>query len=247
VAFGALLFQWYFSQLFLAVRPSFPNSCILFTTIWCIYLVDRQIDFTLKTPSDERHVFQFKYQKWMFCLVGILSILSIVLLFFIPSGIISLGYFLSLAIAAYWFIWSKGWFASILASKEVFTAFFYCTGVCLLNIYQGGISTSFMLYFSLFFFIVLHHLLLFNSLETSFLPNWSHFLRVIEILCVLCIGFLFFRYKEEKDWWNLSPLVLTFCIQVCIHYFAYSLKSRVIGELAYFSPIIYFTYEFFSK
>lgn len=247
VAFGALLFQCYFSQLFLCELPSLPHICILFTTIWCIYLVDRQIDFTLQVPSDERHVFQFKHQKWMFYLIGILLILSIVLLFFIPLGIISLGCILSLAIVAYWFIWSKGWFGSFVASKEVFTAFFYCSGVCLLNFYQGGISASFVLYFSLFFFIVLHHLLLFNSLETPFLPNWHHFLRVIEFLCVLCIGFLFFRYEEEKDWWNLSPLVLTFCIQVWIHYFAFNLKSRVIGELAYFSPIIYFSYGFFSK
>jgi hypothetical protein len=183
----------------------------------------------------------------MFYLIVGLLILSFILLFFLPLGVISLGCLLSGAIAVYWFIWCKGWFGNFLASKEVFTAFFYCSGVCLLTFYQVGISLRFALYFLFFFFIVLHHLLLFSSLEKPFWANLTYFCKVIEGLFVIMLGIVFFLFKGENEWWNLCPFVLTFCIQVWIHYFAFSFKSRVIGEFAYFSPIIYFTYEFFSK
>ncbi|MHA8065609.1 hypothetical protein V7S76_02895 [Aquirufa sp. ROCK2-A2] len=247
VALGALLFQLYFCRLFLGDFPHWPQIVIFFVSIWLIYLLDRRIDFQIQLPSDHRHIFQYNHRKQLNLLIVALFSFAISLVFFLPMDLIKFGFILVSGIGIYWGIWILGWFAFVPGLKEIFTAMIYTFGTGAVILFQESITLLIVQYFFLFFLLAFHNLLLFNALEKPLLVFWTPFIRVTEGV------FIFFLLKIIFDNWNdtslikLSPLILTFCIQIWIHYFGFSLKSRLLGELTYFSPLIYFAYEFFSK
>jgi hypothetical protein len=247
VALGAVLFQLYFCRLFLGNFPHWTQILLLFSSIWLIYLLDRRIDLQIQPPTDERHLFQFEHRKPINYLIALLFLLSIILTFYLPIALLKFGVFLVIGIALYWIVWLFGCFDHILASKEIFTAIYFTLGIGAVIFYQFTFCVFFIECFILFFLVVFHNLLIFSSLEINILRYWTYLIKWVELLFVIILVILISTNPSQRVFLNILPILITFCIQVWIHYFAYSLKSRLLGELAYFSPLIYFMYEFFSK
>ncbi|MHA8051321.1 hypothetical protein V7S79_09390 [Aquirufa sp. ROCK-SH2] len=247
VVVGAILYQLFGSHFICHTIP--PNSHILalLLAIWLIYLVDRRIDLKKNIPQDERHFFQYQHQKFINAIILILIVLSIINLFFLPLYLIKIGVAILIGVVFYWFIWWRGLFKYVLGSKEFFTAFFYTLGISASILFKTGINEDFCLFFVLLYLCVFQNLVLFSSLEDEKTKNWNFILIGIELIFLSIIGWVFFENVEIHTIDLIIPFVITFCLQVWIHYFAYSIQQRWVGELAFFSPIIYFIYEFFSK
>jgi hypothetical protein len=247
VVFGAILYQLFWSKCASQFFPPISHVIALFVAIWLIYLVDRRIDSNIEKPLDGRHQFQYKNKRWIDIFIVILGLVSIANLFFLPLGLIQIGVVLLIGIIFYWLIWWKGWFDIIFGSKEFITAFFYTLGIGASSLYQMGFHQSFVEIFFLMYLCVLQNLLLFSSLEKPDHVIRKYFLMVIELVFVLFILAIIYTHPSFEIIILLIPFLITFCLQFWIHYFAYSIQQRFIGELAFSSPIIYFIYEFFSK
>ena len=247
VALGAILYQLFWSKIAVGDYPPFPQIFALFLSIWLIYLIDRKIDFNLEKPLDRRHQFQWLNKKRINFLIYMLIFISLGNLLFLPLELIKIGLFISIGIGIYWFFWWKGIFNHILGCKEFFTAFFYTLGIGVSSWHQVGFNRHFFELFILLYLCVFQNLVLFSYLEDLREVKWKNILRVVEMVFILFLFQIILRYPTEEALHLISPFFFTFCLHLWIHYFAFSLQQRILGELAFFSPIIYFTYEFFSK
>ncbi len=246
VVLGAILYQLFWSKITFGHFPPLNQVVALFSAIWLIYLLDRKIDSNIEKSTDSRHLFQLKHKNKINILILGLASISVGNLFFLPLGLLQIGVLILMGIGLYWLIWWMGWFRFFLSSKEFFTAFFYTLGVGASTLYQSGLNNYFITIFVLLFLCVFQNLLLFSSLENTNESKWKYILVMVEI--VFLLNMFFFLYAHPQiEYGILIPFLFTFCLQVWIHYFAYSIHLRFLGELAFLSPIIYFIYEFFSK
>lgn len=247
VVCGAILFQLFWSEILYQNLPPSPQIIALFAAIWLIYLVDRKIDSDLYMSSDVRQQFQYNNRYWIEGLMVILALISIVNIFFLPFQLIQIGFFIAIGICIYWWIWRKGWFNRIFGSKELFTAFFYTLGIGAVSLHQAELNEVFFEFFGLLYLCAFQNLILFSSIEKPDAFLAKYYLLAIEIFFVLFVLTLIYADPRLETFHLLTPFLVTFCLQSWIHYFAYSIQQRFLGELAFLSPIIYFIYEFFSK
>lgn len=251
VVWGTLAFQALIHEIFLKELPSLPEQISLGCAVWGIYLLDRMIDRKKGIHQDERHLFQSKHGSVVQILLFVLLLLGGLSLVYLDLRLIFFGFGLCAWMLIYWIAWFYGILSHIWFSKEFLTAFIYAVGVGASTWYRlswsiWAISTAILI-----FLLVLQNLAMYTLWEREkieplkFNDHWKHILLGAELcFVILFIGLIF--YFDEKI--AFMPFAITFAIQSWIHYFSKNkLASRLWGELAYCSPILYFAYEFFSK
>lgn len=252
VVLGSLAFQALLHQILLGEMPTWAEQISLACSVWGIYLIDRMIDRKKEASSDERHVFQTQHIPMIKIILLFLGLLGVFSLRELPVGLIYFGICLCLAMLIYWLLWYYGVWNRILGSKELATAFLYTLGVGASTFYRIP-GTMWALFLGLgLFLLVFQNLAMFTMWELSqnnqalaSVFSWKRTLIGVEVLFLVLLLVVLF-YGDEKI--AFLPFAITFAIQTWIHYFSKDKQgSRMWGELAYCSPILYFAYEFFSK
>ena len=209
------------------------------------------IDRKKGLSTDERHEFQSKHAKAIHVIVIILGLLGGTSILYLDQSLIYFGVGLCAMMLIYWALWFYGAFSYLPSSKEFMTALIYTLGVGASSWYRIPWSVWTWLMAVMMFLLVYQNLgmyTLWEWEEIGHLKSIQTFKRILigveGLFLLLCMGMLF--YFDEKI--AFLPFAITFAIQSWIHYFSTNkLASRLWGELAYCSPILYFAYEFFSK
>ncbi|MFL0161579.1 hypothetical protein [Aquirufa salirivi] len=251
VVWGTLAFQALFHVIFLHELPSFPEQISMTCAVWSIYLLDRMIDRKKGLHQDERHLYQSKHVFVLQLILLVLLVLGGLSMLYLAPRLILFGVGLSAIMLIYWALWFGGLLSRIPFMKEFMTAIIYTLGVGASTWYRIPWSFFALLMATMMFLLVLQNLGLYTLWEREevgsmkSIPSSKRILLGVEVLfLVLYLGMLF--YFDEKI--AFMPFAITFAIQSWIHYFSKNkLASRIWGELAYCSPILYFAYEFFSK
>ncbi|AWL09763.1 hypothetical protein HME7025_01913 [Aquirufa nivalisilvae] len=252
VVCGTLAFQALLHELFLKEMPSRSEQISLACAVWGIYLIDRMIDRKKGVLQDERHSFQSQYANLIKIIVFVLLLIGGLSLRVLDPSLIYFGLSLCFILLIYWVLWYFGAFSRIPFSKEFMTALIYTLGVGATTWYRIPTTQRTVILGTSLFLLVLQNLIMFNAWELEEYgdtnvgwPYWKYLLIGIEVLFLLLFIVVLF-YLDEKI--TFVPFAITFAIQSWIHYFSKNkLASRIWGELAYCSPILYFAYEFFSK
>ncbi|CAM4277021.1 hypothetical protein EWU23_11455 [Cytophagaceae bacterium 50C-KIRBA] len=250
VVWGTLAFQALLHEIFLKEMPSLPEQISLACAVWGIYLIDRMIDRKKGIYQDERHLFQAQHVFTLQIILFVLLLLGGFSITYLAPRLIYFGLGLCSLMLIYWIFWFYGAFNRI-ASKEFMTALIYTLGVGASTWYRIPLTLWTLLVAALMFLLVLQNLGMYTLWEweeegpLKSVHRWKWVLLGVEGLFLsLLLGTLF--YFDEKI--AFLPFAITFAIQSWIHYFSKNkLVSRIWGELAYCSPILYFAYEFFSK
>ena len=239
VVFGALAYQSYFYYFFYHELPPLAYITGLFSGIWMVYLLDRKWDTILKQIPDERHQFQMENKTFINVILILLIILGGISALYLPKEIIQYGMGLVLYIFIYWILLPLFKARNWNYIKEFLTASIYAFGVLLVSwLHHSNIHLIYL--YALFTLLVWHHLCLFEVLEK---PKRFFYHSLLKIIEFLWFGILIiFVILQEVAWWELLPLFISMIFQLYIHYFYHNLKSRFWAEMAYLSPIIYFTF-----
>lgn len=251
VVLGTLLFQAFLHAIFLNDMPSFSEQVSLACAVWGIYLVDRMIDREKGLAQDERHVFQSQHVTAIQIILVLLGFLGGASIVYLDQQLIYFGFGLIAMMLIYWALWFYDAFSHLLSTKEFMTALIYTLGVGASSWYRISWTAWTMLSFLMMVLLVYQNLGIYTFWEweeagqLKSIIIWKRILIGVEMLfLVLLIGMLFYFDKKIA----FLPFAITFAIQCWIHYFSKNkLASRMWGELAYCSPILFFAYEFFSK
>jgi hypothetical protein len=246
VVLGACLFQCLLTTIFLSSQ--FPPPAVtlaLAFAVWTIYLVDRLIDNQKPVLNSTLHDFHLKHAPAIKGIIaGNLLILFIVFLY-LPTYLIIDGILLGIVVLAYWTFLIYGYFKRVKFIKEISTAVIYTVGI-FLYVFLNNREVTFLvlsLMVFLFFLLVLQNLVLFSLLSNSDLKS-DFMLRCVEVIFIcMWVAILFFTHLSV---FLLLPFLLTFVIQLWIHYISKSKRWAWLGEIAFFSPLFYYLYAIFS-
>ena len=145
---------------------SFSVVGILGFSVWIIYVLDRLLD-NQKTDvhPTERHTFHQENAKILWYFIGFLTLISAVLVFYLPFNIIIFGIIISLFTGTYLIIISKiSSENNFQHYKEPITSFVYVSAVFGTTILHNPAFSSVLIGF-LFLLIVFQNLLLFSLME----------------------------------------------------------------------------------
>ncbi len=237
VVLGAVFFQIFFHLIFLHEWPSMFVMGALASSVGLIYILDRWLDNRLFIASDDRHLFYKQNRRHAFILAGFWLMLGIFCLCYLPISLIRFSVIIGFFVLMYWLVYSLSWFSRVRALKEFCTAFLYSLGI-FAPIFSRFHSLDGLLcfYFFALLFIAFQNLYLFTRVDG--------FLRGLEIWNGL---YLIFLTIYLQDVMRVVPFFLTFGIHVALRVFGLSARSRMIGEIAFFSPLLYIIYGIISK
>jgi len=236
VVIGALLYQYFLNDVFFHCFPSLSEGLILACVVWFIYLVDRQVDNIFQPSLDRRHHFH-KENKLILRLIAVLvGVVIVLLLPFQRVEVLYTGFSLSFAIIAYGFSYHKGW---LRLEKELLTAILYGVGVGL--VVWVGEPRAYLLVFTLI--ALAYQNLCFFALTENLSSFYQSRLRKTEWVL---IGLLSWIYVTSQDLFMVLPFLVTFGLTFILSRMAFSDGRRFLGDLAFWSPLIYFIHGFFS-
>lgn len=239
VAIGAMAYQAMFWWFRWHTFPPLVIQILLFCSVWVVYLLDRLIDSALWTIRDERHQYIKNQVSYIKILLVLLVLTNVICLFFVEKALLLQGGLLVFLMGLYWLGWVRKWYKKLL-SKETFTAFLYVMGILLP--FHAPFNPVFILLALLFFCVVFHHLKLFLHLAGK--PS-TKYLIALEAISLLIL--LYASVVLEVSYLVLISFAITLGVQMFIHYFYPSIRSRQLAEAAYWSPVICMLYELFSK
>jgi hypothetical protein len=245
VVIGACLFQYLVTSMFMEGQfPPFVVTLALAFSVWTIYLVDRFIDNRKPIAHSVLHDFHLKHiTKITYLIVcNILSLLVIII--YLPKYLIINGFCIGFFILIYWALLIFGLFDRVRFLKEILTALIYTIGIFLyvfLNVDQ--VSFLFVSILVLLFLLAFQNLILFTLLSKSELKR-DFLLICVEVICI-CLWFAIFSFAQLSIF-LLLPFLVTFVIHLWIHYISKSKQWVWLGELAFFSPLLYYLYAIIS-
>ena len=246
VVLGALLFQCLLTTIFLPSQlPPIHVSVALAFVVWTIYLVDRLIDNQKPIHNSALHDFHSRHSFAIKCLIfgNILILFTIII--YLPKYIIINGVLIGFLVLVYWVFLIFGFFERIKFIKEISTAIIYTLGVSLyvcLNIGDSNL-VKIQLIIGLLFLLALQNLVLFTLISNSGLRK-DLMLRCVEgIFICLWLAILFFTQLSVS---LLLPFLLTFVINLWIHYISGGKQWAWLGEIAFLSPLFYYLYAIIS-
>jgi hypothetical protein len=237
VVLGAGLFQIYLHLLILKTWPSVAVMSALASAVGLIYVLDRWLDNRLQTPEDDRHLF-FNRNAILTRSMALFWLLTgLVSLIYLPFYLIQFSLVIGFFVLLYWWAWSQSWFSQIQGLKEICTAFLYAMGIFAPIFAQmDGLSTSSFFCFLGLLFIAFQNLYLFTRVD--------RFFKILELWTGL---YLIFLAIYLQDFMRVVPFFVTFGIHVGLRVNGGEVRSRMLGEMAFFSPILYLVYGIISK
>jgi len=246
VVLGACLFQCLLTTIFLPGQfPPFSVTLALAFAVWTIYLVDRLIDNQKPILHSTLHDFHLRHAfKIKYLIIANILILCI-LVTNLPKYLIINGLLIGFGVLVYWALLIFKFFDRVKFIKEISTAIIYTLGIFIyvyLNEWEAPFVVLALMTF-LFFLLVLQNLVLFTLLSNSGLER-DMMLKYIEgVFICLWLAILFFTHLSV---FLLLPFLITFVIQLWIHYISKSKQWAWVGEIAYFSPLFYYLYAIIS-
>lgn len=236
VFIGAVLYQCFLYKVYFHAFPSYPEMAILALVVWFLYLVDRQIDNLFQPIQDERHRIHLDKSPQIRILLVILGVSILCLLPFQRLEVLFAGFSVLLFVLLYGYAWHKHWLRS---EKELFTALLYAVGVALVVWVRE--TKSILLVLPLIA-LAYQNLCYFNLMESP-----SHFyagrLRKTEWILV---GLLSGIYAATQEIFIVLPFLVTFGITFILSRLPFSEEKRLLGDMAFWSPLIYLFYGIFS-
>ena len=237
VVLGAVLFQIYLHLLILDSWPSLAEMSALASAVGLIYVLDRWLDNRLQTPEDERHMFFNRYAFQTRLMAIFWLVIGLVSIFYLPFHLIQFSLVIGFFVLLYWWAWSQSWFSKIQGLNEFCTAFLYAMGIFAPIFSQmPRLSASSFFCFLGLLFIAFQNLYLFTRVDRFFkiLELWTGF-------------YLIFLAIYLPDFMRVVPFFVTFGIHVGLRVNGVEVRSRMLGEMAFFSPILYIVYGIISK
>ena len=236
VVIGAVLYQCFLYKVYFHAFPSYPEMAILALVVWFLYLVDRQIDNLFQPVQDERHRLHLDKSPLIRIILVILGVSILCLLPFQRLEVLFAGFSVLLFILLYGYAWHKRWLRS---EKELFTALLYAVGVGLVVWVREPKSILLVLPLIASAY---QNLCYFNLMESP-----SHFyagrLRKTEWILV---GLLSGIYAATQEIFIVLPFLVTFGITFILSRLPFSEEKRLLGDMAFWSPLIYLFYGIFS-
>ena len=236
VVIGAVLYQFFLYKVYFHAIPSYPEMAILALVVWFLYLLDRQIDNLFQPVQDERHRLHLDKSPLIRILLVILGVSILCLLPFQWLEVLFAGFSVLLFILIYGYAWHKRWLRS---EKELFTALLYAVGVGLVVWVREPKSILLVLPIIA---LAYQNLCYFNLMESP-----SHFyagrLRKTEWILV---GLLSGIYAATQEIFTVLPFLVTFGITFVLSRLPFSEEKRLLGDMAFWSPLIYLFYGIFS-
>ncbi len=237
VVIGAVLYQCFLYKVYFHSFPSNLEMAILALVVWFLYLLDRQIDNLFQPVQDERHRIHLHKSPQIRLLLVILGVSILSLLPFQRLEVLFAGFSLFLFVILYGFAWHKRWLSS---EKEVFTALLYGLGVGLVVWIR---DTKSMLLVLPLIALAYQNLCYFNLIES---PNQFYKRRLRKTEWIL-VGLLSGIYVATQEFFIVLPFLVTFGITFVLSRLPFSDEKRLLGDMAFWSPFIYFFYGIFSK
>lgn len=128
IAVGAIFFLAYLEQYYQCDLP-WSVYFALASAIWLIYTSDHLIDaWKVQKPSNDRHRFHRDHFRSLILVAGVVLILSLLNIHYLPIAIIKVGAMLSAVCVAYLML---VYFFKKLWVKEILVAVVYATGIFL--------------------------------------------------------------------------------------------------------------------
>ena len=139
---------------------------ILGFSVCIVYVLDRLLDIQKKDVHlTERHIFHQEHAKVLWYFIGFLTLISTILVFFLPTNIIFFGIIISLITGIYLIVLSRiSTQNNFQHYKEPITSLVYVSGVFGTTILPNLTVNSLVIGF-IFLFVVFQNLLLFSLLE----------------------------------------------------------------------------------
>ncbi len=236
VVIGAILYQCFLYKLYFHTVPSCPEMAILALVVWFLYLVDRQIDNLFQPVQDERHRMHAKNRKFYRVFIGLLGFSIACLLPFQRFEVLLAGFSLLLLVILYGFAWHKGW---LHLEKELFTAVLYAVGVSLVVWVREPRSVLLVLPLIA---LAYQNLCFFNLIDS---PSDFYAGRLRKTEWIL-VGLLSGIYAATQEIFLVLPFLVTFGITFLLARLPFSKEKRLLGDMAFWSPLIYLLHGIFS-
>ena len=236
VVIGAVLYQCFLSKVYFHAVPSYSEMAILALAVWFLYLVDRQIDILFQPVQDERHQIHVRHRKFYRVFISFLGFSVACLLPFQSTQVLLAGFLLLLLVLIYGFTWHKGW---LCFEKELFTALLYALGVGLVVWVREPRSVLLVLPLIA---LAYQNLCFFNLIDS---PSDFYAGRLRKTEWIL-VGLLSGIYAATQEIFLVLPFLVTFGLTFLLSRMSLSDEKRLLGDLAFWSPLIYLLHGIFS-
>jgi len=250
VALGAVVGSLFFAKIY-GVAVSYPALVSLAVTVWMIYTVDRILDVQdIKgDAASERHRFHQQHQKKLKYAIGMVMIVDIVLIFFMPEEVIMHGIVLAGVVVVYILLRKK-----LHILKELLVAALYTTGVLLPAWPDGLMSLIQYLPILLFFLLALTNLILFSWYEKDNDVRDKHnsvatlvddaTIRLISkgLFIITFTGSLYLFLQPVYHFMSLvfiAMAIVLFLLFKYTNFFAFRDYYRLAGDAIFLFPLLY--------
>lgn len=234
---------------------SFSVVVILGFSVWIIYILDRLLDNQkIDNHPTERHVFHQQNAQILWYFIGFLTLICLILIFYLPVIIIIFGIAISLLTAIYLLIISKiSSKNSFQHYKEPITSLVYVSAVFGTTILHNPTISSLFIGL-IFLLIVFQNLLLFSLLEfkknmnsynlvTYFGIKISNFLVVLITIISSILGMFLIHYSTSD--YEISVVLIEISMSVILliinqfdHFFMINDRYRWVGDGIFLLPLL---------
>ncbi|XOV92739.1 MAG: hypothetical protein ACFHWX_21355 [Bacteroidota bacterium] len=252
IVLGAIIFLRFFEDLYQETIP-FTVYIALASAIWLIYTVDHLIDTKKSTELDSRRQFHLRHFKSLIFVSGIIAIIGLVNIYYLPEAVIRSGVILSAFCVAYLmlvFFIPKLWF------KEILVAVGYASGIFLAPLtFKQIVTTQDIILFVQLVGLAMSNLLIFSYYDreqdqksgfgSMILQIDSHSRRLISVLLYKLLGSVFFslaflhgKYQTVELVYLIMTVILLLLIRYDL-YFSSKERFRMVGDAIFFVPVLF--------
>ncbi|MEQ8338694.1 MAG: hypothetical protein RIA62_15155 [Cyclobacteriaceae bacterium] len=252
IVLGAVIFLSFLGSLYELIIP-ISVYLALAITVWLIYSVDHLIDSRNIRTSDPRRVFHQKHFKRIVFFAGIVSILGLINVYYLPVEIIRAGAILAACCILYLML---VYFLPGLWFKELLVAIGYASGIFLtpISLLDSLQTIDFILFIQLTL-LALVNLLVFSVYDyesdikngfgsiTSILGAGSvsliWVLLILLICSSVCLGVVL---AEKYQIIQFVYLIMSFMLMGVMRFqpfFGQNERFRVVGDAIFFVPAIF--------
>jgi hypothetical protein len=250
VASGAVVGSLFFAKIY-GVVVSAPALISLALTVWLIYTADRLLDvqYIEGEAASGRHRFHQRHQKKLKYAAGMVLIVDIVLIFFMPEEVIKHGILLTGVVVVYILLRRK-----LHVLKEFLVAALYTAGVLLPAWPADQMSLSKHLPVLLFFLIALTNLILFSWYEkendvkdkhdsVATLVDGATICFVLKGLFIITFSASLYLFLQPV--YHIMSLVfiamtlMLFLLFKYVIFFAFKDYYRLAGDSIFLFPLLY--------
>ncbi len=260
VAVGACVSSW-----FVATVVGAPISVTVFVTlgiaVWLIYTADHLWDaYRINhIPHTDRHRFHQQHFQTMLKVFGLMSLLGVISLFYLPQAILRSGILLLIGVAVYFLIFQFTRLKRYLP-KEVTAALLYTTGIFLSTLAQlSNYPLELFLLFAQYSGLALANLALFawfeynsdeldfaQSLATQYGKKKARVIALTSLLIVLSLSANSMIWLPPNPQWVYAQFIILimtailFAILFQPQFFSRNERYRWVGDGIFIIPLLFY-------